>query len=104
VLVPGSKNFIFFQADYACRITAFAWLQLVCRSSEQEQIPIVILDDEILGAPRLPFQRLLKDNTSGPKLKKKQLDLRRRGDSHGCRQQLLPMVDRRLDYCSLDIP
>ena len=30
---------------------------------------IRILDDEILGAPRLLFQRLVKGNTSGLKLK-----------------------------------
>ncbi len=49
---------------------------LVCGSSkQQQQIPLRILDDEILGAPRLLFQRLLKDNASGLKLKEQQLDL-----------------------------
>jgi hypothetical protein len=54
----------------------------VCRASKQQQIPVRILDDEIPGAPRLLFQRLVKGNTSGPKLKKKQLDLFRCGDGH----------------------
>jgi hypothetical protein len=43
---------------------------LVCRSSKQQEIPIRILDDEIIGGPRLLFQRLGKGNTSGLKLKK----------------------------------
>jgi len=43
---------------------------LVCRSSKQQQIPIRILYDEIPGPPRLLFQRLVKGNTSGLKLKK----------------------------------
>ena len=54
----------------------------VCRASKQQQIPVRILDDEIPGAPGLLFQRLVKGNTSGPKLKKKQLDLFRCGDGH----------------------
>jgi hypothetical protein len=47
----------------------------VCRASKQQQIPVRILDEEIPGAPGLLFQRLVKRDTSGPKLKKKQLDL-----------------------------
>jgi hypothetical protein len=81
-----------------------AWQLLVCGSSKQQQIPIRILDDEILGAPRLPFQRPVKGNTSGLKLKKQQLDLVRCSDGHRYRQQFLPIADRRLDYWSLDTP
>src|ERR1700688_2065435 len=77
---------------------------LVCGSSKQQQIPIRILYDEILGAPRLLFQRLVKGNTGGPKLKKQQLDLVRSSDGHRYRQQFLPITDRRLDYWSLDTP
>jgi hypothetical protein len=46
------------------------WYLLVCGSGKQQQIPIRILDDEILGAPRLLFQLLVKGNTSGLKFKK----------------------------------
>ena len=80
------------------------WWLSVRGSSKQQQIPIWILDDEILGAPRLLFQRLVKGNTSGLKLKKQQLDLVRCSDGHRCRQQFVPIADRRLDYWSLDAP
>ena len=73
-------------------------------AGKQQQIPIRILDDEILGAPRLLFQRLVKGNTSGLKLKKQQLDLVRSSDGHRYRQQFLPIADRRLDYWPLDAP
>jgi hypothetical protein len=45
------------------------WL-LVCGPGEQQQIPIRIFDDEILGAPRLLFQCLVKGNPCGLKFKK----------------------------------
>lgn len=49
--------------------TSASW-HLVCGPSKQQQIPVRVFDDEILGAPRLPFQCLVKCNTSGLKLKK----------------------------------
>jgi hypothetical protein len=49
--------------------TSASWL-LVCRSSEQQQIPIRIFDDESFCTPRLFLQFLAKDNASGLKLKK----------------------------------
>ena len=81
-----------------------AWQLLVCGSGEQQQVSVRILDDEILGALRLLFQRLVKGNTSGLKLKKQQLDLVCCSDSHGYRQQFLPVTNSRLDYCLLDAP
>jgi hypothetical protein len=77
---------------------------LVCGSGKQQQIHIRILDDEILGAPTLLFQRLVKGNTSGLNLKKQQLNLVRCSDGHRYRQQFLPITGRRLDYWSLDTP
>jgi hypothetical protein len=55
---------------------------LVGGSGKQQQIPIRILDDEILGAPGLLLQLLVKGNISGLKLKKQQLDLFGRSDGH----------------------
>src|ERR1700678_2288452 len=81
-----------------------AWQLFVCGSSKQQQIPIWIFDDEILGAPRLFFQSLAEGDTGGLKLKKQQLDLVCCRDGHRCRQQFLPIADRRLDPWSLDIP
>jgi hypothetical protein len=44
-------------------------------SSKQQQIPIRIFDDEILGAPRLLFQCLVKGNPGGLKFKEAQTTL-----------------------------
>src|SRR5580704_3295842 len=79
-----------------------ASLLSVYGSSKQQQVPIRIVEDEILGAPSLLFQRPVKGDTSGLKLKKQQLDLVRCSDGHGYRQQFLPITDHRLDYWSLD--
>jgi len=46
------------------------WRLSVRGSSKQQQIPVRIFNDEILGAPRLLFQSLVKGNASGLKLKK----------------------------------
>jgi hypothetical protein len=73
-------------------------------SSKQKQIPIRILDDDILGAPRMHVQRLVKVNSSGPKLKKQQLDLVRCSDGHRYQQQFLPITDRRPDDWTLETP
>ena len=43
------------------------WWLLVCGPGKQQQISIGIFDDEILGAPRLLFQRLVKGNSGGLK-------------------------------------
>jgi len=58
-------------ADDRCSINnTSAWWLLVCGPGKQQQIPIRIFDDEILGAPRLLFQCLAKGNPSGLKFKK----------------------------------
>ena len=93
-----------------CPISAyFGWLAvslrgLTCGSGKEQQIPIRILDDEILGAPRLLFQLLVKGDPSGLKLKKEHLCVLRGSDGHRHRQQFLPIADRRLDYWSGDTP
>jgi|SRR5580658_2273699 hypothetical protein len=71
----GSHETIF--DPEGARFRAFSCVQrtsaqqlLICGASEQQQIPVRILDDEILCAPGLFFQRLVKDNPGGLKLKK----------------------------------
>ena len=77
---------------------------LVCGSGKQQQIPIRILDDEILSAPRVLFQRLVEGNSGGLKFKEQQFDLVCCSDGHRYRQEFLLIADRGLDYWSLDPP
>ena len=91
-------------SDNACSLRKLRFRCLVCGPRKQQQIPIRILDDESLGAPGLPLQRLAKIDARGLKLKKQQLDLIRRGDSYRCRQQFLATARRRFDHGPLDRP
>jgi hypothetical protein len=79
-------HFFQFADDRYSNNNTSAWWLLVCGPGKQQQIPIRIFDYEILGAPRLLFQCLLKGNSSGLEFKKQQLDLLRCGDGHRCRQ------------------
>jgi len=59
----------FLVADDACSISnTLVSCLLVRGSGKQQQIVIRIFDDEGSGAPRFPFQCLLKSNTGGLKL------------------------------------
>ena len=66
----GPENYFRFPDDGCSINNTSAWWLLVCGPGKQQQIPIRIFDDEILGAPRLLFQCLAKGNPSGLKFKK----------------------------------
>ena len=100
--VPPKKKFLLDCRQNRLDRRFQAWPLLVRGSGEQQQIAIRIFDDEIPGAPRLLFQPLVEGDTGGLKLKKQQLDLVRRSDGQRCRQQFLPLAERRLDYRRLD--
>ena len=71
--LPPKNRFLdsFRVADDRCSINnTLGWWLLVCGPGKQKQIPIRIFDDEILGAPGLLFQRLVKGNPTGLKFKK----------------------------------
>ena len=74
----------------------------VRRPGEQQQVAVRVLDDEIPGAPGLALERLVEFDAGGLKFEKELLDLVRRGDRHGGRQQALLVPQFRIDDRAVD--
>src|SRR3981189_1012931 len=64
------------------------------RTGEQEQVSVQVPDDEILGAPRLPLERLVERDARSLKFRVELLDLRgcRNGDGGGEKVLALPQL------------
>src|SRR5580704_4831150 len=96
-------------APAPCRRQGAAWAITRCRRSaslrrtgKMQQVAVRIADDEVLGAPRLRLERLMKRDARRRVLREQAVDVVHAVDGHRRREQALALPARVVEHGSVD--